>query len=205
MSIKFGVIILIVMFISVAGIIYGNIRNHKDLSYIPQVNNLSSAGIVLTTQSVTYDPTYVKLDYPNGDVPADRGVCTDVIIRAYRMIGVDLQKEVHEDMVDNFNKYPQLWGLKAPNYSIDHRRVPNLMTFFSRKGKLLPISNLSHDYKPEDIVCWNLGGATHIGLVVDSMNSDKSRYLISHNIGNGQVLEDMLFKYTIIGHYKYNK
>lgn len=167
---------------------------------------LADSTLTLTKQKVKYDPTYFKLKYPNGDVPADRGVCTDVVIRAYRKMGVDLQKEVHEDMKANFAKYPKTWGMKSTDANIDHRRVPNLMTFFSRKGIVKSISSNATDYVPGDIVCWNLGGAvTHIGLVVNKKSADGKRYLMVHNIGAGQVLEDCLFSYKIIGHYQYQK
>lgn len=167
---------------------------------------LSSAAISLTKQKVIYDPSYVTLSYPNGDVPEDRGVCTDVIIRAYRKLGIDLQKEVHEDMKKNFHLYPIIWGLTKPDKNIDHRRVPNLMKFFERHGKELPITEKAVDYKPGDIVCWNLGGSiTHIGLVVNKKSIDGVRPMIVHNIGAGQVLEDCLFNYKIIGHFSYSK
>jgi uncharacterized protein len=167
-------------------------------------SSLSDAAIELTKQAVVYDPQYFVIDYPNGDVPAGRGVCTDVIIRAYRKLGIDLQKEVHEDMIANFSLYPQKWGLKKPDSNIDHRRVPNLMTFFSRKGDTRPITHKAADYYPGDIVCWDLGGGiTHIGLVVDKKSGDGSRYLIVHNIGGGQVIADCLFEFEIIGHYRY--
>lgn len=169
--------------------------DHKDLS---------DCALELTKQQVTYDPRYFSIDYPNGDVPSDKGVCTDVIIRAYRKMGVDLQKEVHEDMKIHFNEYPKLWGLKTTDRNIDHRRVPNLMTFFNRMGTELAISQKGQDYLPGDIVCWNLGGAiTHIGIVVDKTSIDGKRPLIVHNIGKGQVLEDCLFDFRIIGHYRY--
>lgn len=169
-------------------------------------DQLSIAAIELTKQKVIYDPTYFKISYPNGDVPADRGVCVDVVIRAYRKLGIDLQKEVHEDMKDNFNVYPKQWGLKTTDKNIDHRRVPNLMTFFKRQGASKPISQNPKDYLPGDIVCWNLwGGINHIGMVVDTLSADKKHYLIVHNIGAGQVLEDILFSYKIIGHYRFKK
>jgi uncharacterized protein YijF (DUF1287 family) len=139
-------------------------------------------------------------------VPADKGVCTDVVIRAYRKLGIDLQKEVHEDMNENFKIYPQRWGMPGPDKNIDHRRVPNLMTFFKRFGTEKKISNEPKDYQPGDIVCWNLGGGiTHIGVVVKNKSTDKKRNLIVHNIGAGQVLEDCLFSFKIIGHYRYQK
>ncbi|WP_158974969.1 DUF1287 domain-containing protein [Cellulophaga sp. L1A9] len=165
---------------------------------------LSEAAIELTKQEVTYDPSYFSIDYPNGDVPSDKGVCTDVIIRAYRKVGVDLQKEVHVDMKSNFSAYPKLWGLKTTDRNIDHRRVPNLMTYFKRKGAEKPISDKADDYVAGDIVCWNLSGSlTHIGIVVDKKSKDGKRNLIVHNIGRGQVLQDCLFDYKIIGHYRY--
>lgn len=167
---------------------------------------LSNAAIELTKHKVVYDPSYFKISYPNGDVPADRGVCTDVIIRAYRQLGIDLQKEVHEDIENNFSKYPKIWGLTKPDKNIDHRRVPNLMVFFKRHGQELAISSNSADYLPGDIVCWNLGGGlTHIGLVVNRRSEDNKRHLIVHNIGNGQVVADCLFSYKIIGHFRYRK
>lgn len=168
--------------------------------------DLSKCALELTKQHVVYDPSYFSIDYPNGDVPNDKGVCTDVVIRAYRKIGIDLQKEVHEDMKTNFSAYPKIWGLKTTDKNIDHRRVPNLMTFFKRKGAEKSISDKANDYLPGDIICWNLGGAiTHIGIVVDKKSKDGNRNLIVHNIGGGQVLMDCLFDYKIIGHYRYKK
>jgi uncharacterized protein YijF (DUF1287 family) len=159
----------------------------------------------LTNDQVTYDPQYFKIAYPNGDVPADKGVCTDVIIRAYRKMGIDLQQLVHEDMKAHFGLYPKNWGLKSTDKNIDHRRVPNLMVFFERKGQKLSISSKAEDYKPGDIVCWNLGGGiTHIGIVSNQLSEDKKRYKIIHNIGAGQVLEDFIFNYKIIGHYRFS-
>ncbi len=165
---------------------------------------LSDAALELTKQQVTYDPSYFSIAYPNGDVPSDKGVCTDVIIRAYRKMGIDLQKEVHEDMKAHFSLYPNIWGLKTADKNIDHRRVPNLMTYFKRQGAEKSITKNTSDYNSGDVVCWNLGGAiTHIGIVVDKKSNDKKRYLIVHNIGNGQVLEDCLFDFKIIGHYRF--
>jgi hypothetical protein len=165
---------------------------------------LAAAALTLTHQKVVYDPAYFTIPYPNGDVPKGKGVCTDVVIRAYRLTGIDLQKEVHEDMLANFSKYRKKWGLQHTDKNIDHRRVPNLMVFFSRKGQVKPISTKASDYQPGDIVCWDLGGGiTHIGIVVDKKSADGKRNMIVHNIGGGQVLADCLFDYTIIGHYSY--
>lgn len=167
---------------------------------------LSNAAISIIDPNVVYTPDYVKLKYPNGDVPAKTGVCTDVIIRAYRKLNIDLQKEVHEDMVANFNKYPNLkkWGLKTTDKNIDHRRVPNLEIFFARKGKTLPITQNATDYKIGEIVTWMINDKLpHIGIITHLKSEDGKRNLIVHNVGDGQVLEDCLFSYTIVGHYQY--
>ena len=169
-------------------------------------DRLADSALVLTKQRVRYDPAYVRIDYPNGDVPPNKGVCTDVVIRAYRKMGIDLQKEVHEDMKANFSIYPKSWGLSGTDKNIDHRRVPNLMKFFSRHGTVKIMSKDHKDYLPGDIVCWNLrGGITHIGIVSNKKALFVDRYKIIHNIGFGQVLEDCLFDFTIIGHYRYKK
>ncbi len=168
--------------------------------------NLADSALSLTLNKVTYDPSYFSIKYPNGDIPGDKGVCTDVIIRAYRKMEIDLQKEVHLDMKDNFNLYPKIWGLTSPDKNIDHRRVPNLMKFFERHGEVKAISNDPDFYLPGDIVCWNLGGGiTHIGIVSNIISTYGNRFKIVHNIGAGQVLEDILFDFEIIGHYRYKK
>jgi uncharacterized protein YijF (DUF1287 family) len=152
-----------------------------------------------------YTQDYVVIPYPNGDLPPDTGACTDVVIRAFRKAGVDLQKEVHEDMAANFASYPQKWGLRSTDTNIDHRRVPNLQTFFTRRGKSLPVSNDADTYKPGDVVTWDLDGKgmTHTGLVSNDWNESKKRYLIIHNIGGGVHEEDRLFDWKITGHYRY--
>lgn len=166
--------------------------------------SLPKAAIELTKDKITYDPAYFAIPYPMGDVPADKGVCTDVIIRAYRKIGIDLQQLVHEDMEAHFSLYPNHWGLSKPDPNIDHRRVPNLMKFFERFGESLAISSNAQDYKPGDIVCWDLGsGINHIGVVIIANPPDNTNPLIVHNIGAGQVVQDFLFQYPIIGHYRY--
>jgi uncharacterized protein YijF (DUF1287 family) len=167
---------------------------------------LCNTAIELTKQNVVYDPKYYSISYPDGDVPSDRGVCTDVIIRAYRKLGIDLQKEVHEDMVANFDKYPKNWRFKSTDTNIDHRRVPNLMTFFTRNGNTKSISSNPEDYLPGDIVTWDLGrGIPHIGIVINKKSVDNKRFLIVHNIGNGQEISDCLFKYKITGHFTYKR
>lgn len=167
---------------------------------------LSTAAIELTHQQVKYDPAYFSIPYPNGDVPAGKGVCTDVIIRAYRKLAIDLQQEVHEDMVKNFSSYPKIWGLSKTDKNIDHRRVPNLMTFFGQYGMVKKKTLNPDDYQAGDIVAWDLGGGTtHIGIIIDQKSSNGKRPLVVHNIGNGQEISDCLFSYKIIGHYAYPK
>ncbi len=164
------------------------------------------AAIDQTHQNVRYDGSYFSIAYPNGDVPANVGVCTDVIIRSYRKLGVDLQVLVHEDMVKNFRLYPskRLWGLKSTDRNIDHRRVPNLQVFFSRHGKVLPVTDQVQDYAPGDIVTWMLpGNLPHIGIVTDKTSRGTGNPFIVHNIGAGPKLEDMIFSYKITGHYRY--
>jgi uncharacterized protein YijF (DUF1287 family) len=166
---------------------------------------LVAAALERTRHSVQYVSAYVRIPYPGGDVPADTGVCTDEIIRSYRGVGVDLQKEVHEDMLRNFSAYPnkRRWMLAHPDSNIDHRRVPNLMVFFQRKGERLQATNRAEDYAPGDLVTWDLGGnVPHIGIVVDQKSSN-GRYMIVHNIGEGPKMEDVLFNWKITGHYRY--
>ena len=169
------------------------------------LHRLVSAAIERTSHSVRYDPAYVRIPYPGGDVPPDTGVCTDEIIRAYRAVGVDLQKEVHEDMTQNYSAYPRHWRwiLSHPDSNIDHRRVPNLMVFFQRKGESLPITNRTVDYAPGDLVTYDLGGGVpHIGIVVDHKGSSGANMIV-HNIGRGPKMEDVLFRWKITGHYRY--
>lgn len=168
---------------------------------------LADAAIKRTQAQVTYDPSYRTIPYPNGDVPSHTGVCTDLVIRSYRKIGVDLQKELHEDMTAHFRLYPshRIWGLSNTDTNIDHRRVPNLRVFFARKGQSLSLSTNPKDYAPGDIVTWRLpGNLSHIGIVTHRKSSDGKRYIVAHNIGNGPVLEDMLFDYPVTGHYRYH-
>jgi len=170
------------------------------------IQKLISAAKERTHHHVRYDGRYVRIPYPNGDVPANIGVCTDVVIRSFRAIGVDLQQKVHEDMQFHFSAYPskRIWGLTKPDSNIDHRRVPNLQVFFSRNGKSLPVSHEAKDYRPGDLVTWMLPGQLpHIGLVIDEIARNSHRPLIVHNIGAGPRIDDMLFDYTITGHYRY--
>ncbi|MCI0505623.1 MAG: DUF1287 domain-containing protein [Gammaproteobacteria bacterium] len=159
-----------------------------------------------TRHRITYDGSYFTIPYPNGDIPKHLGVCTDVLIRSYRQLGIDLQRLVHEDMSAHFELYPskRIWGLTRPDKNIDHRRVPNLQVFFQRHGTSLPVSGNPADYKPGDIVTWMLpGNLPHIGIVVDEQSADGARPLIVHNIGEGPKKEDMLFNYKITGHYRF--
>ncbi|HAS3627313.1 TPA: DUF1287 domain-containing protein [Vibrio cholerae] len=170
------------------------------------LSDLVEAAKERTTHTVIYDGSYIKIAYPNGDVPPSLGVCTDVIIRSYRKLGVDLQVLVHEDMRDNFSLYAsnRIWGLSKPDRNIDHRRVPNLQIFFKRHGQSLTISDEGLDYKAGDIVTWMLpGNLPHIGIVTNDLSQDGKRPLIVHNIGSGPVLEDMLFDFQITGHFRY--
>ena len=169
---------------------------------------LSNAAISIIDPSIDYDPSYISIKYPNGDVPKNKGVCTDVVIRAYRKLSIDLQKEVHEDMKANFSLYPNLkkWGMTKTDTNIDHRRVPNLEVFFERKGIKLLVTENANDYKTGEIVTWMINDKLpHIGIITNKKSSDGERNLIVHNVGYGQVLEDCLFSYKIVGHYKYVK
>ena len=177
-----------------------NLSGREDL-----LRRLVSAAIERTQHAARYEPAYVRIPYPGGDVPADTGVCTDEVIRAYRALGIDLQKEVHEDMTKTFSAYPSKWRWVSaqPDTNIDHRRVPNLMVFFQRKGEILPITRSAGDYNPGDLVTYELdGNVPHIGMVVDRRGSS-GRFMIVHNIGQGPKMEDVLFNWKISGHYRY--
>ncbi len=175
---------------------------HK--KYTTPITRLLDNATYQTTRTRFYDPAYVRLAYPNGDVPIKRGVCTDVVIRALRAAGTDLQKNVHEDMRRNFRAYPAKWGLKRPDPNIDHRRVPNLQTYFKRHGKALPVTDRVADYRPGDIVSWRLpNGLDHIGIVADGAVPGEVRHPVIHNIGRGAAEEDVLFAWKITGHYRY--
>jgi uncharacterized protein YijF (DUF1287 family) len=176
-----------------------NIKNPNSFA-----EKLSNAAISIIDDKVVYTPSYVSIKYPNGDVPPKTGVCTDVIIRAYRKLNIDLQKEVHEDMISNFSKYPKTWGLTKTDTNIDHRRVPNLEVFFERKGEKLKVTQNASEYKTGELVTWMINGKLpHIGIVTHLKSTDGKRNLIVHNVGGGQVLQDCLFSYEIVGHYRY--
>ncbi len=179
-------------------------QNHIDVDPSSFAYALSESALARTRVNVRYDGSYKALKYPGGDVASNRGVCSDVVVRAYRALGIDLQLEVHEDMSRAFGDYPDRWGLVRPDSNIDHRRVPNLETFFTRMGASLPIGK-DADYQPGDIVSWRLpNGAPHIGIVHSALSQDGKRPLVVHNIGLGPVLDDSLFRYPIYGHFRYH-
>jgi len=170
----------------------------------PQLKQLVEAAIEQSKITTGYNPSWVKIDYPNGDVSSDTGVCSDVIVRAFRKTGIDLQKEVHEDMTRAWSDYPRKWGARGTDTNIDHRRVLNLTTYFNRQGKSLPITNDRADYSPGDVVAWELSdGVEHIGILTNLSSEPDKHYLIVHNIGAGARVEDVLLAWKIIGHYRY--
>ncbi len=182
----------------------------RDVEVIPREKEpegfsiaMCKAALERTKHQVRYDSRYVSIAYPGGDVPDETGVCSDVVIRSYRLLGIDLQKDVHEDMLKAFDLFPDRWGLKSPDTNIDHRRVPNLEVLFQRKGESLPVTENADDYLPGDIVTWVLSGRPHIGIVVNKKKGFRRRFMIVHNVGRGPVLEDKLFQYKINGHYRY--
>lgn len=170
----------------------------------PQLKQLLAAAVEQSKVTTGYDPAWVKIDYPNGDVSSDTGVCSDVLVRAFRKAGIDLQKEVHEDMTRAWSEYPKRWGAKGTDTSIDHRRVLNLMTYFDRQRKSLPVTNDRANYLPGDVVAWQLSdGVEHIGILTNLSSEPDKHYLIVHNIGAGARVEDVLLGWKIIGHYRY--
>ena len=170
----------------------------------PQLKQLVESAIDQTKVTTGYDPSYVSIDYPGGDVPLETGVCSDVVVRAFRKAGIDLQKEIHDDMTRAWSVYPKKWGAARPDPNIDHRRVLNLMTYFDRQGKTLPITTDRDDYLPGDIVTWDLStGIEHIGIVVNTWSEPANGYLMVHNVGAGARTEDVLLNWKITGHYRY--
>ncbi|MFN2509906.1 MAG: DUF1287 domain-containing protein [Pyrinomonadaceae bacterium] len=170
----------------------------------PQLKQLVETAIDQTRVTTGYDPSYVGIDYPGGDVPLETGVCSDVVVRAFRKAGIDLQKEIHDDMGRAWSVYPRKYGASRPDSNIDHRRVLNLMTYFDRKGKTLPVTTDRDDYLPGDIVTWDLSsGVEHIGIVVNTWSESTKGYKIVHNIGAGARNEDVLLNWKITGHYRY--
>jgi len=169
-------------------------------------DRLAAAALSHSTEDVTYDPAYYMIDYPGGDVPPNKGVAADVIVRSFRQIGIDLQKEVHEDMAQDFRLYPQLWNTPGPDTNIDHRRVPNLQRYFMRHGETLGTSRSPEEYRPGDIVVWAIANAeTHIGIVVPGPGERANQPWVVHNMGAGVVWENSLFDYQILGHFRFPK
>jgi len=184
------------------GILYSGVLGGLTLLATPP-DRLVEAAMAQVGVTTHYDGRYQRIPYPGGDVPLNRGVCTDVLIRAYRKLGIDLQRLVHEDMMKAWTSYPNPWRMKSPDRSIDHRRVPNLATFFGRHGTALPLSGDAAFFQPGDIVTWQLpSGLPHIGLVSKG-RSEQQVPLIIHNIGQGTRIEDILFQFKITGHYRY--
>ncbi len=182
------------------------LQNNQSLNNDIFSFSLVDAALERLSHRVKYDGSYRQISFPWGDVPDNIGVCTDVVIRSYRKLGIDLQERVNVDMWNAFEAYPNLpkWGRIRPDSNIDHRRVLNLRVFFARNGTVLPISNVANDYRPGDIVTWDImPGMPHIGIITNKVSNDKKRPLIVHNMGKGPKLEDILFTLTITGHYRY--
>ena len=186
-------------FLAILALLTGSrLTGQEPISFGASLARAAARQVGVTT---LYDPAYVRIGYPNGDVPAERGVCADVIVRAFRRMGIDLQAEVHQDMAKNFRVYPQSWGLRRPDTNIDHRRVPNLMKYFERRGKKLPLDG---SYQPGDVVAWRLSnGLLHIGVVAEDRVAGTERHYMIHNIGSGARKEDVLRAFVIIGHYRW--
>ena len=200
-------ILAITLIIAILALALGPLRSARaDAAPKTDIQSrLVKAAIERTRHVVIYDGAYQKISYPMGDVSPLKGVCTDVVIRSYRKLGIDLQKEVHLHMRKHFASYPRIWGLKKPDTNIDHRRVPNLQVFFKAKGLSLAVTKNASDYRPGDLVTWMLpNNLPHIGIVVNRKSRDNKRFMVVHNIGLGPRMEDMLFDYKITGHYRYN-
>jgi uncharacterized protein YijF (DUF1287 family) len=169
-----------------------------------QLRQLVEAAVEQSKVTTGYDPSWARIDYPNGDVPQDTGVCSDVVIRAFRRAGIDLQQEVHEDMTHAWSEYPRRWGASGTDTNIDHRRVLNLMTYFDRQAKSLPLTDARAVYLPGDVIAWQLSeGVEHIGIMTNLWSEPDKHCLVVHNIGAGARIEDVLLAWKIIGHYRY--
>ena len=168
----------------------------------PKARRLAQAAMAQVGRTTGYDASYVSIAYPDGDVPIATGVCSDVVVRAFRGVGVDLQVEVHKDMAAHFSAYPQLWHLGGPDPNIDHRRVPNLQTYLARRGAAVRVTTDGSDYWPGDVVTWTVSGRPHTGVVSTTPAPDGTHFLVTHNIGAGAQIEDVLFAFPITGHYR---
>lgn len=175
------------------------VREHESVT----ARKLARAAMAQAGVTTGYDASYVPLSYPGGDVPASTGVCADVVVRAFRSVGVDLQEKLHEDMKSHFMAYPQLWDSPGPDPSIDQRRVPNIATYFERRGKSVAVTHMGADYWPGDVVTWEINGKPHTGVVSTTPADNGAQFMIAHNIGSGVHVEDVLFSWTITGHYRY--
>jgi uncharacterized protein len=154
-------------------------------------------------KTTEYDPSYVSIGYPNGDIPLKTGVCSDVVVRSYRHAGYDLQRLLHEDMRRNFAAYPQRWGASQPDPNIDHRRVPNLAAYFKRQGGSVRVTHVGTDYLPGDVVTWSIDGSPHTGVVSNKRKKGADHFFIVNNRGGGTRVEDVLFAWEITGHYRW--
>jgi uncharacterized protein len=168
----------------------------------PEARRVAQAAMAQVGRTTGYDASYVPIAYPDGDVPIAKGVCSDVVVRAFRGVGVDLQTEVHKDMAAHFSAYPQLWHLSGPDPNIDHRRVPNLRTYFARRGAAVRVTPVGADYWPGEVVTWKVSGRPHTGVVSTTPAPDGTHLLVTHNIGAGAQTEDVLFAFPITGHYR---
>lgn len=167
-------------------------------------DRLAAAALELSRQNISFDPSYYKIPYPDGDIPASRGAAADVLVRCFRKTGIDLQRVVHDDMADNFRAYPQVFGNNSPDPNIDHRRIANLQRFFERHGERLETSRNLQNYRPGDIVVWSLANAeSHIGIVVPGPGKDSGEPWVVHHMGDGMRWEDALLDYKIEGHFRY--
>jgi len=201
---KGGCLWMVIVLIGITGPLAAQVNLPAAETAAAKRTALSNAALAEVGVTTLYDPAYVKLAYPGGDVPSDRGVCTDVVIRALRQVDVDLQVLVHEDKKKFPDVYPRDWGKSPLDANIDHRRVPNLMVFFKREGKEQALSKVETDYLPGDVVVWRLpSGLLHVGLVTDHLVPGTNRPLLVHNIGEGAQCEDVLFAFTLVGHYRW--
>jgi len=197
-------VVLFAIMGSISGLLPGQVNPPPAETVAAKRAALANAALAEVGITTVYDPSYVQLDYPGGDVPMDRGVCTDVVIRALRKLDVDLQVLVHEDKKKSPEAYPRDWSKSPLDANIDHRRVPNLMTYFKRVGKTEPVTKAESDYLPGDIVVWRLpSGLLHVGLVTDRLAPGTHRPLLVHNIGEGVQCQDVLFAFTLVGHYRW--
>jgi uncharacterized protein YijF (DUF1287 family) len=197
-------VLLLAFLGGVCGLLPGQVNPAAPETLATKREQLVNAALAQVGVTTNYDPEYVKLSYPGGDVPIDRGVCTDVVIRALRKVNVDLQVLVHDDKKKSPEAYPREWGKSPLDANIDHRRVPNLMVLFKHEGKQQPLSRSGADYLPGDIVVWRLpSGLLHVGLVTDRLAPGTSRPLMVHNIGEGAQCEDVLFRFALVAHYRW--